>query len=355
MSSRLVAKDAEGLNAGADPALLRDFVTPVDLLFTRSHAPVPSVDPGTYRLRVHGMVSRELTLTLGDLAGMARREETATLVCAGIRRSELEAVRPVPGELPWGAEPIGTGRWSGVPLADILALAGLDHRATHIEFIGLDRVERGGRVFGFGGSIPREKALGGEVLLADRLNGAPLPAEHGFPLRVVVPGYYGARSVKWLGEVVAREGPSPNYFQTQAYRVLRTPSAENPRDVSAGTELGELVLNSVITSHAAGDRVAPGPAAIAGWANGTGGRPPARVEVSTDGGAHWMAARLSGEGRFTWRQWRAEVTLPPGLHDLVVRAVDHDGRGQPAGLAEVWNVKGYANNAWHRVTVRAGN
>lgn len=350
--ARLLIKDADGLNTGPPAGMLTDPITPTGLFFTRSHAPVPRLDPASYRLRVSGLVSHPLELALADLAGFARREETATLICAGLRRSELESVRPVPGELPWDAEPIGTGVWSGVPLREVLARAGVSGAATHVEFIGLDRVERGGEVFGFGGSIPLAKALRTEVLLADRLNARPLPAEHGFPLRALVPGYYGARSVKWLGEIVVRAGTSPNYFQARAYRLLRTPRPDDPRDVRDGTELGEVALNSAICIPDAGARLAPGRFAMVGWAIGPGGGTPARVEVSRDGGSTWSQAEmLPGEGGFAWRHWRAVVDLAPGVHTLVVRAFDAEGAGQPSELAEVWNVKGYANNAWHRVTV----
>src|SRR5690606_5247638 len=122
---------------------------------------------------------------------LGRQDALATLACAGLRRAELEAWQPIPGELPWGSEPISTGRWSGIPLGRVLERAGVRHDATHVEFIGLDQVERNGAVFGFGGSIPLSKAMGEEVLLVDRMNGGPLPPAHGYPLRVVVPGYYG--------------------------------------------------------------------------------------------------------------------------------------------------------------------
>jgi sulfite oxidase len=355
---RMQAKDADGLNAGPPPWILTDAITPTGLFFTRSHAPVPTIDPAAYRLKVSGMVRHPMELSLADLAKLPHRDQSATLICAGLRRSELEAVRPVPGELPWGAEPVANGQWSGVSLREILAQAEVTGPATHVEFIGLDRVERGGKVFGFGGSVPIEKAMGSEVLLADRLNGAPLPAEHGFPVRALVPGYYGARSVKWLGEIVVREGASLNYFQAQAYRVLATPDSTDPRDVRSGTELGELALNSVISVPSSGAKLRPGKFFTYGWAIGPGGETPAKVELSLDGGGSWQEAQImvpEDKGAFSWRHWRAVVELTPGSHTLVVRAFDARGRGQPAELAEVWNVKGYANNAWHRITITVGD
>ncbi|MFN8652870.1 MAG: sulfite oxidase [Gemmatimonadales bacterium] len=346
--------DPEELNTGAPPVLLQDPLTPTSLWFTRSHAPVPIVDAASYRLTVTGLVERPLTLTLTELEAIGRQESLATLVCAGLRRVELEAYRPVPGELLWGSEPISTARFSGLPLRRVLERAGVKAGASHVEFIGLDRVERHGEIFGFGGSIPLAKALSDEVILADRMNGAPLAPEHGFPLRAVVPGYYGARSVKWLGQVVVRDAPSVNYFQAQAYRVQRAVDPEHPRSVAQGSPLGEVVLNSAILEPEAGARVKAGTVRLTGWAIAAGGGAPARVEVSADGQA-WRAATLTGEGSFAWRHWSLDVMLAAGAHTLAVRAIDHDGAVQPAELAEVWNVKGYANNAWHRVQVTAAD
>jgi sulfite oxidase len=354
---RLVVRDPDGWNAGPPPALLAaDFLTPASLLFTRSHAPVPSGTNSAWTLQIKGLVRRPVELDLAQLGrDFARTEVTATLACAGLRRLELLAVRPIPGELPWGPEALGTGRWAGVSLADVLAAVEPDAAAAHVEFVGRDDVTRSDERFGFGGSIPLSKAMGPEVLLAWELNGAALPPEHGFPLRAVVPGYYGARSVKWLGEVVLRSDPSTNYFQRKAYRVLSTPDPSDPRDVSSGEPLGELVLNSAIVSPAEGEPVGAGRVEVSGWAIGRGGRPVARVEVSPDGGATWAGADLQGAPMpWCWRIWRARLSLPPGKQTLVARAVDEDGSIQPERLEQVWNVKGYANNSWHRVTVEAG-
>src|SRR5262249_26519695 len=151
---------------------------------------------------------------------------------------------------PWGPEPISTGCWAGVQLATVLRQVGVKPEARFVQFEGLDSVERHGHRFGFGGSIDLEKAMSPDVLLATELNGAPLPADHGFPVRAVVPGWIGARSVKWLGRVTLAERPSENYFQTKAYRVQRETNHRDPRDVSSGTALGEVPLNAVILEPA---------------------------------------------------------------------------------------------------------
>ena len=260
---------------------------------------------------------------------------------------------PTPGELPWDTEAISHGVWGGVPLAAVLAEAGVRPEARHVELVGLDVVERHGRRFGFGGSIPLAKALAAEVLLADQMNGAPLPLVHGFPLRGVVPGYIGARSVKWLAAITVQEEPSANYFQSRAYRLF--PPGTGPETVvwESGMMLGEVPVNSVVCTPADGAALPPGPLAVEGWA--FGGREVARVDVSTDGGATWTSADLSpGDGPWSWRLFSATVELAAGEHELVARAVDCAAQSQPEDARSIWNFKGYANNAWHRVRVTAG-
>jgi len=275
-------------------------------------------------------------------------------VCAGLRRDEFFSIGPLPGELPWGAEAASTGLWTGISLADVLGAVGVSRQAKYVEFIGLDGCERQGQRFGFGGSIDIAKAQCPEVLLATRLNGAPLAPEHGFPLRVVVPGWIGARSVKWLGQIRLSQEPSSNYFQTKAYRLQREANPKDLRDVTAGVALTELPLNAVILEPTRDQRVRAGQVAVRGWAMGSGGRPLTSIELSADEGRNWTAARIAVEGRrWTWTFWEATVQLAPGTHTLMVRATDSAGTKQPPSAWETWNVKGYSNNAWHRVTICA--
>lgn len=329
-------------------------MTPVDRFFTRSHAAVPRLDPAAWRLQVDGLVERPCSFSLEELGqAFPRREVTATLVCAGLRRSEFLTLGPLPGELPWGPEPVSTGRWSGIGLADLLRQVRVSRGARYVELIGLDRVERHGHRFGFGGSIDLAKALGDEVLLANELNGAPLPVAHGFPIRAVVPGWIGARSVKWLGRIVLAAEPSANYFQSQAYRVKREADPRDPRDVSAGTALCEVPINAVILDPRPEQTVPAGSVTVRGWAMGSGGRALTAIELSSNGGQDWSPARIVAEGPvWTWTFWESTLRLTRGRHTLVVRAVDSAGALQPPTLDATWNVKGYNNNAWHRVAVQ---
>jgi sulfite oxidase len=351
-----ILHDPAGLNAAGRPAdLVGHAETPIDCFFTRSHAPIPAIDSEAWRLEIGGLVGRALSLSLADLRdGFARREVAATLVCAGLRRNEYHGLGPLPGELPWGPEAAGNGRWAGVALRDVLRAAELSNDARHVHFTGLDRVERKGSHAGFGGSIDVAKALEPDVLLAFEMNGETLPPAHGFPLRAVVPGWIGARSVKWLGGIAAAAEPSANYFQTEAYRVLRTQDPARPRDVTAGTPLSGLTVNSVILDPAPGQRIAPGAVTVRGWAIGSEGHPVTRVEISPDDGRTWSdAALVPDAGRWTWTRWKAGLLLGPGPHSLIVRATDATGAAQPALVRDTWNVKGYLNNAWHRVGVVA--
>ncbi|MBA3522107.1 MAG: sulfite oxidase [Gemmatimonadales bacterium] len=346
--------DPEGLNTGVWPAPAGLPLTPAGLFFTRSHAPVPQINPGAWRLEVGGLVDRPRRFSLEELGHLfPRREVTATLVCAGLRRDEFLSLGPLPGELPWGAEPAGTGHWTGFALGDLLGAVGVAGRARYVEFLGLDQVERQGRRFGFGGSIDLAKALSAEVVLASELNGAPLPPAHGFPLRSVVPGWIGARSVKWLGRVTLLEEPSTNYFQSQAYRLQPKPDAGDPRNVSAGEALSGVPINAVILDPVENQVVPAGPVRIRGWAMGSAGRPITAVELSATEKC-WYPARLAGPPTpWAWSCWEVELDLPRGRHTIAVRASDTAGTTQPATVSTTWNVKGYNNNAWHRVTVQA--
>jgi sulfite oxidase len=348
----LVVHVEEPFNAETGLGSLTDPVTDTDAFYVRAHGPVPEIDPGVWRLRVDGLVERELSLSLETLREAFReRSVTATLQCAGNRRAGLVAIRDIPGEAPWGPGATGTATWSGVALADVLAHAGPLREASDVGFEGADVSPEAKPVQRFGGSIPLDKASRSEVLLAWAMNGEPLAPVHGAPVRAVVPGYIGARSVKWLERIELRREPWPGYFQHVVYRLLPADGTPGP---GAGMPLGLVALNSDVLIPRDGQTVAAGPVELRGYAFAGGDRYVSRVDVSTDGGVSWTQADLLEDlGRWAWRHWRITVDLPAGEHELLVRAWDSSAATQPEDEAALWNPKGYVNNARPRIRVSA--
>lgn len=361
---RLIAREQSPYNAEPPlPDLARGFLTPHESFYVRSHAPVPQIHPAGFRLEVAGLVERPLSLGLDELRrGFPQVTVTATLTCAGNRRSEHSKVRKV-GGVAWGAGAIGTAEWTGVPLSAVLRAAGLRDGARHVWFEGLDRVPDGGNTISFGASIPIEKALaeagspaGGAVpgaLVAFAMNGRDLPPVHGFPLRSLVPGYIGARSVKWLGRVVVSDRPSDNHFVRHDYKLL---PEDDPATWAAGAPIDKYAINSVICSPEEGATLRPGRVEVRGYALAPGlpGRRITQVGVSADGGETWTRARVSDAERdFCWQLWHAEVSVTPQTRSLAVRARDSAGETQPR--VPEWNVKGYLYSGWHQVAVTVWN
>lgn len=346
---------AEPLNIETPLSRLgKSFATVNELFFVRNHGGVPEVDGEDYRLDVSGLVERPARLSLEEIkAEFPSRTTTAAIYCAGNRRAGLVGVAPIPDETPWGAGAVGNARWKGVSLAEVLAAAGVGDGVRHVAFSGLDRVGVGGEESGvFGGSIPIEKATDPNVLLAYEMNGEPLWPEHGFPLRVVVPGYIGARSVKWLSGIELRESPSESPFQAREYRLFPLGFETAPEDPSAGFALGEVPVNAVICAPEDGEELRAGPVVVRGYAIAGGERIVERVDLSADGGETWNQASLFEDVLpGAWRLWAASIGLSSGRHHIVVRAFDSASDTQPEDPKSAWNPKGYLNNARHSVAV----
>jgi sulfite oxidase len=347
----LIVHEREPFNAETGLfALAEAPLTATDAFYVRGHGPVPRADRPAWRLRVHGLVERELDLSLATLREAFRESHvTATLQCAGNRRAGLVSVRDIPGEAPWGPGATGTATWTGAALADVLALAKPLRDAMHVGFEGADLCSQPSPPERFGGSIPLDKACRPEVLLAWAMNGEPLPPVHGAPLRVVVPGYIGARSVKWLDRIEVRSTPWPGYFQHVVYRLLPEDGTPGP---GVGMPLGLVALNADVLSPADGETVGAGPVEVRGYAFAGGERHVARVDISVDGAKWSQAVLLADLGRWAWRHWRVTLALAPGEHEIVVRAWDSSAATQPEDEAGMWNPKGYVNNARPRVRVR---
>jgi sulfite oxidase len=356
--SQLIVHQEHPLNAEPPGNLLRQsFLTPEEHFYVRTHGSIPAVDPTSYRLLLTGLVQRKRELSLDELRSLSPAHTvTATLECAGNRREELIAVKPIPGEVPWGATVIGTAKWRGVPLREVLRAVGVEADAHYVAFTSLDEAQFEGEKMHYGSSIALEKALSPDVLLAYEMNDEPLAPEHGFPLRVIVPGYIGARSVKWLREITLQEHPSTNPYQARDYKLFPPEITAKTVDWSRGKTLEDLTLNAVITTPQEGETVAAGPTRIQGYAISAEGTPVERVELSVDGGKTWTTATIVERADpYAWCFWEVTVALAPGDCQLIVRAWDASRQTQSEDVRPLWNFKGYMNDAWHRVKIHVSS
>jgi sulfite oxidase len=355
-SSNMIVHTTSPLNSEPQLGeLTKSWITPVESFYVRSHAPNPKIDPAAFRLTVEGLIDKPLSISLAELSGSF--EETsvvATMTCAGNRRSEHSLIKPV-GGVPWQAGPIGNARWSGVRLSDVLKKAGLKDGAKHVWFEGLDEIAKGDGIIPFGASIPVRKAMADAdampgALLTTKMNDQPLTPDHGAPLRGVVPGYIGARSVKWLGKIVVSDRPSPNHYVATAYKLVQEGT---PIEWDESGPLYRFPLNSVICVPAANSKVRNGKVAVAGYAlpPGTPGTSISKIEVSADGGRSWVVAKITSPVReHCWVLWKADVNVSSSASELIVRATDSRGDVQPE-LGQ-WNLKGYMFNGWYHLPVR---
>jgi DMSO/TMAO reductase YedYZ molybdopterin-dependent catalytic subunit len=323
---------------------LRWPVTPVGLHYLLIHFDVPLVDPAAWRLDLGGRVRRPLSLTLDELRARPAEELVATMECAGNGRALLE---PRPRSQPWLTGAVGTGRWRGVPLDALLAEAELADDAVELVLTGLDRGIDGGEDQLYARSLTPADAAGS--LLAYELNGQPLPPQHGFPLRLVVPGWYGMTNVKWLASIEAVEIPFAGFQQADAYR-LRRDEDEDGRPVTRMQPRALLAPPGIPDFFTRSRVVEPGRVLLEGRA-WSGHALVARVEVSTDGGETWADAQLVRDldSRWAWCGFRLAWDAVPGEHVLCCRAHDEAGNAQP--LSAGWNVGGYENNAVQRLPV----
>jgi sulfite oxidase len=355
----LIVRARSPYNAETPLSRLRAaLVTPQPDFFVRSHGNIPRLDGATHRLRVDGLVSTPLDLSMPELRQrFPEHTVTAVMQCAGNRRADLQSVRPTLGN-PWAPGAIGNARWTGVRLADVLCAAGAENGAAmHVVFDSCDEVDDPdeGRST-YGASIPMAKALTPDVLLAFAMNGEPLTPEHGFPLRVVVPGFAGVRSPKWLAAITVRDRPSDNHMQARDYKLLPPEVvAKEMIDWDRGVTINELPINAAICEPARGAALKAGPNTLRGYAIASA-RDVTRVEVSSDGGCHWTQAELEHDANtpWSWTFWTVTLDLPKGQHQLVVRAWDSASQTQPALPSDTWNIMGYVSAAWHRVHVSVG-
>ena len=319
-------------NHGFPLEMLREPITPVGLHYLLIHFDIPAV--GDWRLTVG-----ERTYALDDLRARERRTVPVTFECAGNGRVLLGNHEP---SQPWLSEAVGTAEWTGTPLAPLLEDAGIAD-APEFVFTGADRGIQGGVEHAYERALSREDALRDEVLLVDEMNGAPLPPQHGAPLRLVVPGWYGMTNVKWLVRITPSETPFAGWQQTDAYLIDDVPVQRMlPR---------ALMIPPGIPDFLSRDRIVEGGPHVLEGRAWSGKGAVERVEVSEDDGATWADAEL-GEpiGVHAWRGWRFAWEARPGEHVLCCRATDAAGNVQP--LEGEWNHGGYQNNAVQRVRVK---
>lgn len=400
----LKVNSATPFNAETPLPLLADsFITPNALFYVRNHLPVPDVKEDEYVLEVSGVgIPTPLRLTLQDLRErFPKRTVVSTVQCAGNRRHEMKPVRPVKG-LDWTGGAIGTAEWAGVYVTDLLHHAGYDLQqhalgdaertqaqlpppsqqqqqgqqqgqqqqgqrstAQHVHFEGLDKDMTGTP---YGASVPMDRCADrrNEVLIAYEMNGEPLPPDHGFPVRAVVPGVVGARNVKWLGRIVTSEREYGGFWQQNDYKGFSPSVTYDNVDYSKAVAIQELPVQSAICQPSEGEEVEVAAAdsqrsvPVKGYAWSGGGRGILRVDVSADGGNTWHEATLRQPPQplsraWAWTLWEAEVPVPAeaGEHvQLMCKAVDASYNVQPDTVAPIWNLRGVLSNAWHRVTVR---
>jgi DMSO/TMAO reductase YedYZ molybdopterin-dependent catalytic subunit len=333
-------------NHGLPLEALRWDLTPVGLHYLLTHYDIPAVDPATWRLRVDGLVARPLELSLDDVRSRPVVEVAVTMECAGNGRALIE---PHVASQPWLLEAVGTASWRGTLVGPLLEDAGLEATATDVLFAGLDRGVEGGEEQEYARSLPLAELLEGDALLAYEVNGVPLPPQHGFPLRLLVPGWYGMTSVKWLGRISVQDRPFDGYQMRHSYR-LRFEEDEEGEPLTRILPRALMIPPGIPDFPSRVRFVAPGPCLIEGRA-WSGDAELAGVDVSTDGGQTWAEAELGDAslGRWAWRSWGLEWSATQGEHQLCCRARDVAGRQQP--LEPAWNLGGYANNAVQRVPV----
>jgi sulfane dehydrogenase subunit SoxC len=322
---------------------LRYDLTPAGLHYLLIHYDIPPVDAAVFRLEIGGAVERSLSLTLDELKARERVSMPVTFECAGNGRALLE---PRPLSAPWLTEAVGTAEWGGTALQPLLDEAGVAATGLEALFTGLDGGVEGGVRQEYARSLPIGDL--GDALLAYEMNGSPLPPQHGYPLRLVVPGWYGMTNVKWLARITLLEEPFDGYQQTVAYRMFD--ADERPGDPVTRMLPRSLMVPPGVPDFFSRQRhLEPGPVTLTGRA-WSGYGPIERVEVSTDGAASFADARLGDPlGEAAWLGWSLDWDATKGEHVLCSRATDSAGNAQP--LLPEWNLKGYANNAVERIPV----
>ena len=332
-------------NRGMPLEGLRYDITPTGMHYLLIHFDIPDADADSWQLDVGGLVTNPISLSMADIRERPRVSMPVTMECAGNGRARLN---PRPVSQPWLLEAIGTAEWTGTPLRGILEDAGVDSSAVELVFTGRDEGVQGGEAQLYQRSLTLEDALREEVMLVYEMNGAPLEPQHGYPLRLVVPGWYGMTSVKWLENIEAVAERFTGYQMDQTYRYKTSP--DDPGVPVSTMRVRALMIPPGIPDFMTRTRLMDaGSVTLSGkaWA---GRLDVTKVEVSADDGMSWQKAELGKQvGRFAWRNWSYDWNAEPGTHFLSVRATDEEGNAQPT--AQPWTLQGMGNNLVQRVEV----
>jgi sulfite oxidase len=343
-------------------------VTPNNLHFVRNHGGIPIIEKEDFSFMMDGLVKNPQEFTLDDLmdeSRFPRVEKLATIQCSGTRR--IEQILKYPGQgdevpqAPWAEGAISTARWVGVSLKKVIkACGGLIDGAEHLEFYGADTYFKDDEAMNYLVSVPWSKVKANEVLLAWEMNGEVLPRIHGYPLRVVVLGYIGARSVKWLYRVKAIKNPSRAPVQSKEYLYFAQQVGKHNLRMTDGIQIQEMPVSSAIMSPWTKQAVIHnGKIHCKGWAYSGGGRWPERVELSMDGGFNWYTVpfeNLSEKRKWSWRTW--EYDLPcdvEGWVEIVVRCWDNSLNTQPSEVRTSWNWGLHVTSSCHRISIYSVN
>ncbi|XP_031252559.1 sulfite oxidase [Pistacia vera] len=371
----LIINSKEPFNAEPPrSALISSYVTPVDFFYKRNHGPIPLVDDiDRYYVSIRGLIENPKDLFMKDVRMLPKYNVTATLQCAGNRRTAMSKSRTVRG-VGWDISALGNAIWGGVKLADVLELVGIPKYTSvtksggkHVEFVSIDKCkeEKGGP---YKASIPLSQATNpdADVLLAYEMNGEPLNRDHGYPLRVVVPGVIGARSVKWLDAINIIAEECQGFFMQKDYKMF--PPSVNWDNINWDSRrpLMDFPVQCAICSLEDVDMIKPGKVKISGYAVSGGGRGIERVDVSVDGGKNWLEASkyqqtgmqyiADGMNSDKWAWVLFEVIVDVLLNtQIVAKAVDSAANVQPENVETIWNLRGVLNTSWHRVHVRVGH
>uniref|UniRef100_A0A2P2IVK7 Sulfite oxidase n=1 Tax=Rhizophora mucronata TaxID=61149 RepID=A0A2P2IVK7_RHIMU len=353
--------------------LIGSHVTPVDFFYKRNHGPIPLVDDiERYSVSICGLIESPKELSMRDIMTLPKYKVTATLQCAGNRRTAMSKMKTVKG-VGWDVSAIGNAVWGGAKLADVLELVGIpkltkttESGGKHVEFVSIDRCkeENGGP---YKASIPLNQATNpdADVLLAYEMNGEPLNRDHGYPLRVIVPGVIGARSVKWLDSINIIAEECQGFFMQMDYKMF--PPSVDWDNIKWSTRKPQMdfPVQCAICSLEDVGFVKPGKVKVSGYAASGGGRGIERVDVSIDGGKSWVEAhRYQKRGvpyiaddissdKWSWVLFEVTVDILNGT-EIVAKAADSAANVQPENVQEIWNLRGILNTSWHRVQVRVG-